>query len=66
MVREVLGYDASPEEAQKIIKVHIHNLRKKAKLGSKKPPNILNVRGFGYMFDRRGSSREEIDSRILI
>jgi len=65
LVREVQGYDCNPQEAQGIIKVHVHNLRKKMGLGSKKPPHILNVRGFGYMFERRGSPREENVNRIL-
>ena len=65
LVREVQGYDCSPQEAQGIIKVHVHNLRKKMRLDSKKPPHILNVRGFGYMFERRIGPREESVSRIL-
>ena len=47
LVQEVQGYDCSPQEARAIIKVHVHNLRKKLGLDSKKPPHILNVRGFG-------------------
>jgi len=65
LVREVQGYDCSPQEAQGIIKVHVHNLRKKMRLDSKKPPHILNVRGFGYMFERRSSPREENVNQIL-
>jgi two-component system response regulator RegX3 len=65
LVREIQGYDCSPQEAQGIIKVHVHNLRKKMKLSSKKTPHILNVRGFGYMFERRTNPREERINRIL-
>jgi DNA-binding response OmpR family regulator len=65
LVREVQGYDCSPQEAQGIIKVHVHNLRRKTGLDSKRPPHILNVRGFGYMFDRRSSPREESVNQIL-
>lgn len=65
LVQEVQGYDCSPREAQRIIKVHVHNLRRKMGLDSEKPPHILNVRGFGYMFERRGSPREETVNRIL-
>ena len=65
LVREVQGYDCSPQEAQGIIKVHIHNLRKKMRLSLKEPPYILNVRGFGYMFERRSSPREESANRFL-
>jgi len=65
LVREVQGYDCSPQEAGDIIKVHVHNLRRKMKLSSKKPPHILNVRGFGYMFERRTGPREESVNQIL-
>ena len=65
LVREVQGYDCSPQEAGDIIKVHVHNLRRKMKLSPKKPPHILNVRGFGYMFERRTGPREESVNRIL-
>jgi DNA-binding response OmpR family regulator len=65
LVREVQGYDCSPQEAREIIKVHIHNLRKKMRLSSKKSPYILNVRGVGYLFERRGRPREESANRIL-
>jgi len=65
LVREVQGYDCSPQEAQRIIKVHVHNLRKKMGLDSQKPPHILNVRGVGYMFERRSSPREENVNQIL-
>ena len=65
LVREVQGYDCSPEQARKIVKVHVHNLRKKVGLRSEEPPYILNVRGFGYMFERRSSTREEGVNQIL-
>ena len=65
LVQEVQGYDCSPQEAREIIKVHIHNLRKKMRLSSRKPPCIVNVRGVGYLFERRGTPREESANRIL-
>jgi len=65
LVREVQGYDCSLEEARDIIKVHIHNLRRKLGLSSKKPPYIRNVRGFGYMFERRTGRHEESVNRVL-
>jgi len=65
LVREVQGYQASPQEAGELIKVHIHNLRRKLGLSSQKPPRIVNVRGVGYMFDRRGSPRKEIADQVL-
>jgi len=65
LVQEAQGYDCPPEEAQAIVKVHIHNLRRKMGLDSQEPPHILNVRGLGYMFDRRSAPREESANRIL-
>lgn len=65
LVREVQGYECSPEEAREIMKVHIHNLRKKMGLSAVKPPYIVNVRGVGYMFERRARSREKSVNRIL-
>jgi DNA-binding response OmpR family regulator len=65
LVGEVQGYDCSPQVAQELIKVHIHNLRKKMELSPNNPPCILNMRGLGYMFERRSSPREESVNRIL-
>jgi DNA-binding response OmpR family regulator len=53
LVRQVQGYDCSPEEARRLLKVHIHNLRWKVEPVPEKPAHILNVRGFGYLFERR-------------
>ncbi|MSP12827.1 MAG: response regulator transcription factor [Chloroflexi bacterium] len=53
LVREVQGYDVTSERAQNLIKVHVHNLRGKLGEGKGVPFRIVNVRGTGYMFDRR-------------
>jgi DNA-binding response OmpR family regulator len=58
LVRQVQGYDCSPEEARRLLKVHIHNLRRKVEPIPEKPAHILNVRGFGYLFERRRSPRD--------
>ena len=52
---EVYGQTTSEQEAKDILKVHIWRLR--AKLAKAVPENniIVNVRGFGYMLERRGS-----------
>lgn len=57
LVRQAQGYDCSPEEARNLLKVHIHNLRQKIEPFPKKPAHILNVRGFGYLFERRRFKR---------
>ena len=64
LVRQVQGYDCSPEEARRLLKVHIHNLRHKVEPVPEKPAHILNVRGFGYLFERRRSPREGSDEPI--
>jgi DNA-binding response OmpR family regulator len=65
LMREVQGYDCSSREARGIVKVHIHNLRKKMGLRSDRPPYIQSVRGFGYRFERRVNPREESVNRVL-
>jgi DNA-binding winged helix-turn-helix (wHTH) protein len=40
------------------LKVHIHNLRQKIEPFPEKPAHILNVRGFGYLFERRRFKRD--------
>jgi len=64
-VQEAQGYDCPPEEAQAIVKVHIHNLRRKMGLSSQRPPRIVNLRGVGYMFDRRARKRKESTNQML-
>ncbi len=69
LVRQVHGYDCSSEEARNLLKVHIHNLRRKTEPDPRKPAHVLNVRGFGYLFERRrfrrDSPSEPISQRLL-
>ena len=58
LVRQAQGYDCSPDEARRLLKVHIHNLRRKIEPFPEKPAHILNVRGFGYLFERRRFKRD--------
>ena len=58
LVRQAQGYDCSPDEARRLLKVHIHNLRQKIEPFPEKPAHILNVRGFGYLFERRRFKRD--------
>jgi DNA-binding response OmpR family regulator len=64
LVRQVQGYDCSSEEARKLLKVHIHHLRRKIEPLPEKPAHILNVRGFGYLFERRRFNRETLDQML--
>lgn len=58
LARQVQGYECSSAEARELLKVHIHNLRKKIEPIPEKPVHILNVRGFGYLFERRRFDRD--------
>jgi DNA-binding response OmpR family regulator len=58
LVRQAQGYDCSPDEARRLLKVHIHNLRQKIEPSPENPAHILNVRGFGYLFERRRFKRD--------
>ena len=64
LARQVHGYDCSSEEARKLLKVHVHNLRKKIEPVPEKPAHILNVRGFGYLFERRRFNRETLSGTL--
>ncbi|MER3419441.1 MAG: hypothetical protein C4290_02470 [Chloroflexota bacterium] len=54
LFREVHGYEAGEQEAKDILKVHIWRLRNKLNAAGAEPNLIVNVRGFGYMLERRG------------
>jgi DNA-binding response OmpR family regulator len=61
LVRQVQGYDCPSDEARQLLKVHIHNLRRKIEPDPERPAHILNVRGFGYLFERRRYPRETLN-----
>lgn len=61
LVRQVQGYDCPADEARQLLKVHIHNLRKKMEPNPDQPAHILNVRGFGYLFERRRYPRDTLN-----
>lgn len=61
LVRQVHGYDCPADEARQLLKVHIHNLRQKMEPDPGRPAHILNVRGFGYLFERRTYPRETLN-----
>ena len=41
-----------------------HNLRKKIQAVPEKPAHILNVRGLGYLFERRRFNRETLNQTL--
>jgi len=55
LVREIGGYDCPEQEAQQIVKVHVSRLRGKIDRDPTHPSYIANVRGFGYLLERRAT-----------
>jgi len=64
LATQVQGYDCPTDEARRLLKVHIHNLRKKIEPVPQEPAHILNARGFGYLFERRRSARQNLNQLI--
>jgi DNA-binding response OmpR family regulator len=58
ILRAVQDYTYSDREAQEIVKVYIRRIRRKVELDPADPSYIINVRGFGYMLERRGNRRD--------
>ena len=57
ILRAVQDYTYSEREAQEIVKVYIRRIRRKVEHDPSEPSYIINVRGFGYMLERRGARR---------
>ncbi len=53
LIRAVQGYSTGEQEATQIIKALVWRLRKKIEQDPSRPQYIRNVRGSGYMLDRR-------------
>jgi DNA-binding response OmpR family regulator len=50
----------SEREAQEIVKVYIRRIRRKVEHDPAEPSYIVNVRGFGYMLERRSNRRDVV------
>lgn len=48
LVAEAQGYQASPREAQELVKWHIHHIRQALEPDAAHPTYVINVRGSGY------------------
>jgi DNA-binding response OmpR family regulator len=59
ILRAVQDYTYSEREAQEIVKVYIRRIRRKIEVDPSEPSYIINVRGFGYMLERREGRRGE-------
>lgn len=61
ILRAVQDYTYSDREAQEIVKVYIRRIRRKVELDPAEPSYIVNVRGFGYMLERRAARRGSVE-----
>lgn len=59
LVLEIGGYSCPEQEAQQIVKVHVSRLRNKIDVDPSQPSYIVNVRGFGYLLERRSPQCSE-------
>jgi len=53
LAEEALDLQLSEQEAMNLLKVHMYRLRRKLRQGGADPWALRNVRGFGYMLERR-------------
>lgn len=53
VLREIRGGGFTEAESQSLVKVYVQRVRKKLGDSSDRPRYVINVRGFGYMFERR-------------
>ena len=60
LFREALGYDVSPQQAKDILKVHVRRIRNKIREAGGSTDYIWNIRGFGYLLERRSHTRGEL------
>jgi DNA-binding response OmpR family regulator len=65
LLQEAQGYPCTEREAQQIVKVHIRHLRGKLVPLPGDQPYIANVRGFGYLLERRAALRPDDLVRAL-
>jgi DNA-binding response OmpR family regulator len=66
LLSAVHQHDYSERDAQNLVKVHIANLRRKLNDSRSVNPYILCVRGFGYMLERRGRTRQDDPLAALV
>ena len=59
ILQEAQGYPCTEREAQQIVKVHVRHLRRKLQPPDGERPYVTNVRGFGYLLERRATPRPD-------
>ncbi len=58
LVRQVQGYELDERDARYLIRPHITRLRQKLAAEPESPEYVHNVRGVGYLFERRATPRD--------
>ena len=58
LVRQAQGYELDERDARYLIRPHITRLRQKLVVEPGAPEYIHNVRGIGYLFERRARQRD--------
>ena len=58
LVRQAQGYELDERDARYLIRPHITRLRQKLVAQPGSPEYIHNVRGIGYLFERRATPRD--------
>ncbi|MCC6176649.1 MAG: response regulator transcription factor [Chloroflexi bacterium] len=53
LMKMVQGYDLTETEAREIVKVHVRHIRQKLEPCPDRPRYLVNVRGLGYMLNRK-------------
>lgn len=64
LFREALGYDAAAQQAKDILKVHIRRLRNKIREAGGADDYVCNVRGFGYLLERRARPPQAFEPEV--
>ncbi len=59
LVKDAQGYQLAEPDARDLAKVHLARLRAKMRPFEQGQPYIVNVRGFGYMLERRTAPRPD-------
>jgi DNA-binding response OmpR family regulator len=57
LVEEALDLQLPEQEAMDLLKVHVYRLRRKLGQGGADPWVLRNMRGFGYMLERRAAAK---------
>jgi DNA-binding response OmpR family regulator len=62
IMQQVLGVDLPRDQAQDMLKVHVHRLRQKLERDQNNPRYIKSVRGQGYMYAFERRERERVSA----